>query len=160
MLPFICCQSQGKAAFGNTQLTVDLEPNLRSGIVQRCFQPTDRGQRKVRNIGIQYHIPIVVTRAVDTQLNTGNAELPGLRGGNPHRELPQQNAKNQYQTQPSMYIPLFLIDDPHKTVPPQRSKSTFYRLRLHFIYFTIYQSAPVLACFYFCNCRFFIYFCW
>ena len=52
MLPFICCQSQGETAVGNAKLTVDLEPHLRGGIVQRCFQSADSGQLKVWDIRI------------------------------------------------------------------------------------------------------------
>ena len=114
MLPFICCQSQGKTAFGNTQLTVDLEPYLCSGIVQRCFQSADRGQRKIRNIGIQYHIPIVVARAVDAHLNTGNAERFRFYCCNTCRELTQQHQHCQHKAYPVAYIPLFFVPYQHK----------------------------------------------
>ena len=52
MLCLIGCQRESKAAGRYAELAVDLEPNLRGGIIHRCFQSADGGQREIRNIRI------------------------------------------------------------------------------------------------------------
>ena len=79
MLSFICRQCKGKAAGGYAKLAVDLEPHLRGGSIHRCFQSADGGQRKIRNIGIQDNVPVIIACPVCALPDPGDADGLGFR---------------------------------------------------------------------------------
>ena len=116
MFHFIYRQCKGKAALGDTKLTVDLEPHLCSGVIYRRFQPADGGQLKFRDVRIQNDVPVIIGRAIYAYLYVGYAKFLGLQRGNPRRHKPQKHTCSKQQAYQVSNIPLFFASYQHPQI--------------------------------------------